>query len=291
MPHRDSGGDTASASHAQDLRRVFRWLLEGVDLEGEGIGFRQESSCSPRGLLLMALLWVWSDEATLTRRCAAAQKIARWLCPCDVWAGVSYQAFLKRLVRWSGPLLAALTQALRRRMRTALSSCFHTAGFSLFGVDGSRLELPRTVSNEGRFAPAASRRRQSTRRSRRSGGQAQRGRRRKAEGPQLWITTMWHAGSGLPWDWRTGPADSSERAHLEEMIADLPEEALVTADAGFVGYEYWQALLDSGRQFLIRVGGNVRLLRRLGHVRESHGTVYLWPDRQPGGASLRSCCG
>src|SRR5258706_7720208 len=85
-------------------------------------------------------------------------------------------------------------------------------------------------------------------------------RQKKANSPQMWLTTMWHVGTGLPWDWRTGPSDSSERDHLLQMIAALPPQALVTADAGFVGYEYWKALLDSGRQLLIRVGANVRLL-------------------------------
>jgi len=91
---------------------------------------------------------------------------------------------------------------------------------------------------------------------------------------------MWHAGTGLPWDWRTGPADSSERAHLLEMIPALPSAALVAADAGFIGYKYAQAVIDSGRELLVRVGANVRLLRKLGYVRESEGTVYLWPDQQ-----------
>jgi hypothetical protein len=91
---------------------------------------------------------------------------------------------------------------------------------------------------------------------------------------------MWHVGCGLPWDWRIGPADSSERAHLLEMLADLPANSLVAADAGFVGYEYTQAILASGRQLLIRVGANVKLLKKLGYARESQQTVYLWPDRQ-----------
>jgi hypothetical protein len=96
----------------------------------------------------------------------------------------------------------------------------------------------------------------------------------------MWLTVMFHLGTGLPWDWRTGPSDSSEREHLREMIAGLPAAALVTADAGFAGYEYWKALLDSGRHFLIRVGANVRLLKRLGYVEEKGGLVYLWPDRE-----------
>ena len=37
--------------------------------------------------------------------------------------------------------------------------------------------------------------------------------------------------------------------------------------------------LESGRHYLIRVGSNVSLLRKLGYARENGGTVYLWPDR------------
>jgi hypothetical protein len=31
---------------------------------------------------------------------------------------------------------------------------------------------------------------------------------------------------------------------------------------------------------LIRVGANVRLLKKLGYAEETEGLVYLWPDRQ-----------
>jgi hypothetical protein len=163
---------------------------------------------------------------------------------------------------------------------TTLRSRFLLGEFSVFGVDGSRLELPRTASNEGSFAPAATRQGRSTRYARRPSRQSEVSRRKKGDGPQLWFTTLWHAGTGLVWDWRIGPSDSSERGHLRDMLDDLPSTALVTADAGFVGYDVWQALLSAGLQFVIRVGGNVRLLRKLGYARESAGTVYLWPDRE-----------
>ena len=94
----------------------------------------------------------------------------------------------------------------------------------------------------------------------------------------MWLTTLWHVGTGLPWDWRNGPADSSERAHLLEMLNSLPALAMIVADAGFVGYDFARAILDSGRQLLIRVGSNIKLLKHLGCVRESGNTVYLWPD-------------
>ena len=66
-----------------------------------------------------------------------------------------------------------------------------------------------------------------------------------------------------------GPGDSSERAHWLETLPDLPLKALITGDAGFVGYQYLRAILDGGRQLLIRVGANVRLWKKLGYVRES----------------------
>ena len=38
------------------------------------------------------------------------------------------------------------------------------------------------------------------------------------------------------------------------MIGALPQKALVLADAGFVGYETWEALIDSGRHPLVWAG-------------------------------------
>ena len=69
------------------------------------------------------------------------------------------------------------------------------------------------------------------------------------------------------------------------MVDDLPSRALLIGDAGFVGYELCRKLLCSGRSFLLRVGGNIRLLRKLGYYQRERGDiVYLWPQkRQKGG--------
>jgi hypothetical protein len=285
MSHRDREGHTAAGAHAQDLSAALEWLLQGVDWRL--IGLRQDCRWTARGLAAAALLWAWSDETGLLRRFAAARKIARRVWGRSVPAQASYQAFAKLLVRWTGPLLVVLTTAFRTRMRTSLAAHFRMAGYVVFGGDGSRLGLPRTASNEGRFSPAKSQRKKRRAR-RRKGNRPRRGRSRaarerqarhkKADSPQLWITTLWHAGTGLPWDWRIGPSDSSERHHLREMVAALPEQALVAADAGFVGYEFWSTLQDHRREFVIRVGSNVRLLKKLGCCRESGNTVYVWPD-------------
>lgn len=155
--------------------------------------------------------------------------------------------------------------------------------------DGSRIELPRTESNETRYSPKRKKKR--SRRQARSQAKASRGKRwrkakrqseesirKKANSPQMWLTLFWHVGTGLPWAWRTGPSDSSERQHLEEMLPELPENTLITADAGFMGYDFWSAVMAAGHHFVIRAGANVRLLKKLGFAREYENTVYLWPD-------------
>lgn len=284
MSHRDRCRRNSFSADAQDLRAVIGWLLAEADFGG--LKPSRDGRWSFRGLVIMALLWVWSEEATLTGRFSSVLQIASRLWSRDVPQAISYQAFTKRLVRWTDALRTVLQASLRRRMQCSLRSHWRIAGRVVFGVDGSKLELPRTISNEKRFAPRSVRAGQVARRSRKFSRQTDRSRRRKAEAPQLWMTTLWHAGTSLPWDWRLGASDSSERHHLLEMVNRLPPSSLITADAGFVGYSLWSALQAAGHDLLVRVGGNVRLLKQLGYARESRGTVYLWPDeaarhRQP----------
>lgn len=281
MSHQDQLPLTPSSYNHQALKLALDWLLTGAVLAG--VRFRSDCTWTPFRLVVSALLWAWSDEATLKDRFVTARKIAhrawRWRKP----VAASYQAFTKMLCRWTAALREALAAAFRSRMLADLADRFTIAGYAVFGTDGSRVELPRTQSNEARYSPKKSKKSKkskSRRRRRASAAQrAARARQKKINSPQMWLTTMWHVGTGLPWDWRTGPSDSSEREHSLQMLDALPAGALVTADAGFVGYEYWKALLHSGRHLLIRVGGNVRLLKKLGYAREKAGTVYLWPDQ------------
>ena len=98
--------------------------------------------------------------------------------------------------------------------------------------------------------------------------------------PQVFLTTLWHVGLGLPWDFRVGPGTTSERTHASQMIEELPERSLLTADAGFVSYAFCRKLLMQGHAFLLRVGANVSLLTGLGYYWEERGgLVYLWPKK------------
>jgi hypothetical protein len=154
-------------------------------------------------------------------------------------------------------------------------------GWLVFAVDGSRMDVPRTRKNEERYSAKSklSRNAQKRRRVAKRRYSAMKARERKANVPRIWPTMMWHVGSGLPWDWRTGPSDSSEREHFQEMLGSAPVGALLTADAGFVGYDLCKTVLAAVRHLLVRVGSNVTLLKKLGYAREHDGLVYLWPDR------------
>lgn len=90
---------------------------------------------------------------------------------------------------------------------------------------------------------------------------------------------LYHVTLGLPWAWRSGPSDSSEREHLSEMAQELPSNALMAVDAGFVGYDFWNELNNACVSFVARIGGNVKLLKNLGYVRRQENIVYVWPDK------------
>lgn len=257
------------------LKVALRSLLGNV--KWTEISFRQDCTWTPMFLAATALLWAWSDEASIQDRFTTARSIVLFVFSWPQRVAGSYQAFLKMLVRWTDPMVGTIRNSLQERLPQQFADCWQVYGYILFGVDGSRIELPRTQSHEQAYSSTRKskpRKRKSTVRKPRHQSHS-----RKANSPQMWLTTLWHIGTGLLWNWRTGPADSSERAHLLDMLVSLPAEAMIVADAGFVGYEFAKAIVDSGRQILIRVGSNVRLLRHLGVVRESAGTVYLWPAR------------
>lgn len=210
---------------------------------------------TPQRLFWMGMLMAWSAEQTLTDRFEAARDLLKTLFP--KWAlGKTYTGWYDAQKKWLAPLLPAFAKRLRKQMRQQAGKYWLREGWCAFAVDGSRVECPRTVANETLGCAG-----------------------RKKTGPQLFLTTLWHMGTGLPWDFRIGPGTASERRHAEEMLADLPLQALLVADAGFTGYDFYQRILAAGHSFLLRVGANVHLLRELGFVAdERQNTVYLWPD-------------
>ena len=274
MPHQDKDR-CVIRTNADCLQQALRWLL--CQVQWSGISFRDDCTWMPLQLAVTAILWAWSDEPTLGERFFTARRIADHLYRPQQEFATTSQAFLKMLVRWTAALVSAVQAALRKRMQESLAASWTVYGFLVFGVDGSRVEVPRTKSHEAVNGLARNKQGRKLKRNRRKKPRTA-AHTKKANTPAIWLTLLWHVASGLPWSWRSGPTGSSEREHWLQMLDELPAEALITADAGFVGYEVLRTVIDSGRQVLVRVGSNVRLLKKLGWARESAGTVYLWPD-------------
>ena len=212
---------------------------------------------TPLHLFWMAILMVLCAEQTLDARFQATRDVVKSLFP--KWSlGKSYTGWYEAQLKWITPLGPAVAKRLRQHLQLIAGRYWKREGWCAFAADGSRIECPRTKANQDELKCAG----------------------REKTGPQLFVTTLLHMGTGLPWDFRIGPGTDSERRHLEDMLADLPPEALVVADAGFTGYDLFRRLLAADKNFLVRVGSNVHLLRELGYYeREGPDTVYLWPEK------------
>jgi hypothetical protein len=283
MSHQDKECRTPSDDNAQDLLAAIRGVLGNC--KWAGVRFRAGCGWAALGLATAALIWACSGKRTLIGRFGQALNLARRLGSSLAPKETSYQSFMKLLVRKTVLLCKDLRIELHMVMEREFPEEFRFAGFVPLAADGSKLQLARTRSNEARFSAPKTRakkgqKRRKTRRQKLSRhARAKQAQDKKADSPQMALTLLHHLTLQLPWNWRLGSYDSSERQHLLDMIPSLPVDALVVADCGFVGYEFWSELLASGREFVIRVGGNVRLLRKLGLPREADGTVYLWPNK------------
>jgi hypothetical protein len=288
MSHQGRKSEERIVINHESLKQAINWLFRARVFQE--VKVRKGSKWTPRMLAVVALFWAWSNADGLKERFKEARNLAatifRWLPD----LGETYQGFMKQLAKWHVELQVLCIGELRTLMKQDLFGHWKIGGFVVIAGDGSRIELPRTAANEAAYSPKRKKTKKGKKGSRKQ-GKSNRGKRwrkvkrqsqesisKKANSPQMWLTLFWHVGTGLPWAWRTGPSGSSERDHLQEMLPELPKNTLITADAGFMGYEFWDAVMTAGHSFVIRAGANVRLLKKLGFSREYESTIYLWPD-------------
>jgi hypothetical protein len=217
---------------------------------------REGTRWTPQRLAWTTLLMAWDEGATMQARFQHATEVGHELHP--HWQlGQSYGGFTAALTDHSAALVPSIVRRFQQQMHGMPASRLRVRGWCAFAADGTRIETPHTAANEAGLGCAG----------------------REKSAPQVFLTSLWHLGLGLPWDFRTGPGTDSERRHLEDMLDDLPARSLIVADAGFCGYQLCQNILHRGHSFLLRVGGNVTLLRDLGyHVEQDGNLVYLWPE-------------
>ena len=211
---------------------------------------------TPQRVFWMSVVMSWQPDTKLEEQFQSARDLLREVFP--RWTlGTSPSWFFERrqcLWQETGPeIIGWLQRAVARHF-----DGWRVRGWSLFGVDGSRFEAPRTTPNEAGLGCAG----------------------KESTTPQVFQTTILHIGTGLIWDYRLGPGTDSERRHLDAMLPSLPERSMLTADAGFVSFDLCRWLVEKGHCFLLRVGSNVHLLTELGWDWEVEGkTVFLWPNR------------
>ena len=204
---------------------------------------------------LVVCLMAWSTAPAMCDRFADAMKTLGRTLPASA-RGRAYNGLFKALARQWGRVQGPLKNDFRRR---ALELMDRVNDWLILAVDGSKVELPRTRANRRGFGIADN-----------------------GAGPQAFVTAIVHVLTGLVWDWRLGPARSSERGHLASMIKRLPPRTLLLMDAYYTGYDLWTALITHQTHWLMRIGGNVRLIQDLfpGRVQIDRraGIVYLWPQ-------------
>lgn len=244
--------------HRHELFDLITSCLGGLDDVPARRGSRGPAvRWSPIGIALLLVGMMLDSGSGLTSRFDDVLAGLKSYLPAGL--GRSFNGLLKATERLADLGMPAIKKRLRQRAVKILQDERTTGGWLLLAVDGSKEVLPRTRSNEQEFGIADN-----------------------GLGPQAFITTIVSLGTGMALCWRIGEARSSERHHLADMLEELPEGALVVADAAFIGYPLWKQLESSHVAFLVRVGGNVSLIANLFHecrteIQPGSQIVHVWP--------------
>jgi hypothetical protein len=273
-----------TSTYRDNLAQQQRWFLPDESIFSS-LRRHGNTKCKPLHLVWLAVLCFWSDAPVLADAFSEALRHCRALFGC-LPVG-TYQGFMAALLGRTAQMMPPLRRLVHRRLEQAGGRFWRSGGWVAIAFDGSRSTAPRTRSAEDAFCartygagPTAKYRKKKSKGMRRRRNQA---RPAAAPEPQMWITLMWHVGLRLPWCWRLGPSNASERADVMDMLGSesFPRDTLFCGDAGFVGYPLWSRIVGTGRHFLVRVGANVNLLTRQHNCTlPAHGNerlVLCWP--------------
>jgi Transposase DDE domain len=209
----------------------------------------------PLVLILLAMTWAAGDSQPERFEMARGFYVASYRARRR--PGRTIQGFQKALARLPMRPLRALAAGVRYEIRRRYAQRLLVDGFEPMGCDGSRVECPRATELEARLRPAG----------------------KDDSAPTLWVTAFVHLGTGLLWSWQVGPGTADERAHLRLLLATLAPQALIVADAAYMGYELAAAIVAGRRSFLLRVSSKTYLYTAEGAELSSgtEGPVYYWP--------------
>ena len=223
-----------------------------------------QTNHQPARWRLKPLLWVllrlaWCNGDSQEERFATARAAYVAAHPSERRPGETLAGFLQALAKLPMPVLRALGTGLRAQIGTHFVEPLRINGLLPLACDGARLECPRSAELQQRLGAAG-----------------------KAESaPTVYLTALVLLPLGLPWAWRWGKGTASEHTHLREVLPTLPERTLLVADAGYLGYELFAAILQAGASFLVRRSSRAYLYTEsqtpLPRYRED--IVYYWPEK------------
>lgn len=195
-----------------------------------------------------------------SQRVIQFEQAREFLRGCKRWRKfpVTYQGFAKAQRRDGVELRRHIERHVQAQFPQLAGKRWRWKSFVPLAVDGSRLEAPRTQDNERVLGCAG----------------------REKTTPQVMLAALYHLGTSLPYASRVGPGVASERALLQDMLDDFPQNTLLLADAGFVSAQLLHELSQRDHAFLLRIGGNKTLLTDLLPELEfdANQQVWLWPQ-------------
>jgi Transposase DDE domain len=210
----------------------------------------------PLVLVLLAMTWTAGDSEL--ERFEAARGFYVMSYEGRKRPGKTLAGFQKALARLPMRQLWALAQGVRDQIQRNYAERLVIDGFIPMGCDGSRVECPRAVELEARLGKGS----------------------KETSAPTAWVTAFVHIGLGLLWSWRIGKGTADERLHLRQMLCLLPPQALVVADAAYLGYELACAILRHDRSYLLRLSSKNRVypIDDTPFEEWQDGQVYYWPE-------------
>lgn len=264
------------------LRRLLMWFAP-ADALFEKEDFHGNVRWTGQSVVIQAIICMLYVGLNVTQAFESAQAMLDIL---QIEGGISsYNTFMNALTRYRNLFTERVRARLQEMAEEVAGEVFRTSGWLPIAFDGSRVDAPRTKSNEAAFC-AKNYGHGTTARSKKKKSKGMRRKRNEKNPasqplPQIWVTAFWHMATQLMWTWRLGPSDSSERTHVMDVLKTekFPKKTLFCGDAGFVGYSLWKTILEQPeRHFIVRIGANVMLLQEHADY-ELHKDSYVlcWP--------------
>ena len=171
--------------------------------------------------------------------------------------GTTLAGFLTALTKLPLPVLRALAYGVRQRLGALWVERLRLGGWVPLACDGSRLECPRSEQLQQRLGEAG----------------------KPGSAPTIYLTTLVLLPLGVVWSWCWGKGTASEHHHLRQLLRTLPRQALLVADACYLGYELFTAILQAQAAFLVRLSSRAYLYTTEQAPLEAwtEGLVYYWP--------------